>query len=749
MPTPRTEGSPRGEAGRTYLGWRHAVLLPHPGPAPRRPAPDDTRTLSEEWIAGQRDSEAQTNRPLHIALVGLTLFAVLFLLLWSQRILPAALAVGGVFACAAIAAPVGFALVQSRQVIAQRLARAEERLAAEREERERALRERQRDHARRHTEWQAASRAYEAQPHWYGVTVPTGREAVVVVGGTDVGWSALLTTVGVSRLRSGGDLTVVDLTGRSVARELVRLARRCAVAPRRWVLPADLPRMTLGTNLDAGQRARVLSAVAAASGSAEDVDADETLLLRLLEVLGPDAGIAELIGGLRALCTPEGDAAEDDPALVRLSADQRTRVRRRCADTPGVWERAWELERRLSPFETVGTRAEDGTYAQIKIISTDRASGEVAARMYGTYTVAALSELLEDGPREGPTAAAARRPRPRPERTRTVVVCGAESLPEGEVDQVLRAAAEGGVEVVLMFRTPSPAALARFSDPACLPVVMRQRGGAADTVERAAASVPGVSGHGGTSAPGGNGRVEPGAPDPGGRAAGPGPGTARRGAGGLTVHRLTEVIGEAVGATVTEPDPDPEAEAEADDRFFASPHTESGAMIRNAASGIAPLDLVRHVRSATAWGRATAQAEEIDAPARAGAEGEGASRPIGLDAGSLRRLPYTAALVLGDDGPVLTDTNPGILSLSTATLATVEDSRTTGHGAVAASDGEGHTSAPGRRTDGARPRRTLPDPPPGGRGSAPVPAGAPDGAEVPDRVPPNLGPPPERLDWRV
>ncbi|MEV2274631.1 hypothetical protein AB0I72_03510 [Nocardiopsis sp. NPDC049922] len=716
------------------------MLLPHPGPAPRRPAPDDARTLSEEWIAGQRDSEAQTNRPLHVALVGLTLFAVLFVLLWSQRILPAALAVGGVFACAAIAAPVGFALVQSRQVIAQRLARAEERLAAEREERDRALRDRQRDHARRHTEWRAASRAYEAQPHWYGVTVPADREAVVVVGGTDAGWSALLTTVGVSRLRGGGDLTVVDLTGRSVARELVRLARRCAVAPRRWVLPADLPRMTLGTNLDAGQRARVLSAVAAASGSAEDVDADETLLLRLLEVLGPRAGIAELIGGLRALCTPEGDAAEDDPALVRLTADQRARVRRRCADTPGVWERAWELERRLSPFETVGTRVEDGAYAQIKIISTDRASGEVAARMYGTYTVAALSELLEDGPREGPERAAARRPRPRPERTRTVVVCGAESLPDGEVDQVLRAAADGGVEVVLMFRAPTPAALARFSDPACLPVVMRQRGGSADTVERAVASIPGVSGRGGASAPEAGGCGEPAASGAGGR-----------GAGGLTVHRLTEVIGEAVGATVTEPDPDPEAEAEADDRFFPSPHTESGAMIRNAAAGIAPLDLVRHVRSATAWGRATAQAEEIDAPAAPGAEGEGPSRPIGLDAGSLRRLPCTAALLLGDDGPVLTDTNPGILSLSTATLATVEDARATGHGADPASEGDGRTSAPGSRADGARPRSALPDPPPAEEGAAPAPtpSGAPDGAEVPDRVPPNLGPPPERLDWRV
>jgi hypothetical protein len=400
-------------------------VLPPPGPAPRRPAPADAETLSEEWIAGQLDSEKQTNRPLYFALAGLGLFALLCPLLWSLRILPGSLALGGVFACMAIAAPVVFALVQSRQVMAARLERAEERLEQERAERERALHEQQREHARRYTEWQAAARAYEAQPRWYGMTVPPGTSAVIVVGGTDTGWSALLTTIGVSRLREGGDLTVVDLTGHSVARELVRLTRRCAVQPRQWVLPADLPRMTLGTNLDAGQRARILSAVAAASGQLEEVDADETLLLRLLEVLGPDVGIARLIGGLRALVTPEEDAAEDDPALALLTQRERARVRERCADDPGVRERAWALENRLSPFEAVGTRADDGAYAQVKIISTDRASGETAARVYGTYAVAALSELLEarapaPAPPRGraPPGGPAPPPPPRPARRR-------------------------------------------------------------------------------------------------------------------------------------------------------------------------------------------------------------------------------------------------------------------------------------------------------------------------------------------
>src|SRR5699024_4797492 len=122
-----------------------------------------------------------------------------------------------------------------------------------------------------------------------------------------------------------------------------------------------------------------------------------------------------------ALLTRADDAAEDDPALCLLSRDRRDRVRARCGEDRDVRARAWELERRLAPFEAVGTRADDAVYAQVKVISVDRASGEEAARSYGTYAVAALSELLGDRPSGLGVPAPARR--------RTVVVCGAERLP--------------------------------------------------------------------------------------------------------------------------------------------------------------------------------------------------------------------------------------------------------------------------------------------------------------------------------
>src|SRR5699024_6495263 len=59
--------------------------------------------------------------------------------------------------------------------------------------------------------------------------------------------------------------------------------------------------------------------------------------------------------------------------------------------------------------------------------------------------------------------------------------------------QVLTAAKESGVEVVLMFRTGVPAALSRFADPAFLPVLMRQSGTDDEDIAQAIAGHPGTA----------------------------------------------------------------------------------------------------------------------------------------------------------------------------------------------------------------------------------------------------------------
>ena len=74
---------------------------------------------------------------------------------------------------------------------------------------------------------------------------------VDVAGGTLSGWSAMLATAAGHRLAAGGEVTVLDLTEGSVALDLIALARAAGIDPAVWVLPEDLPRLSLGTGLDA------------------------------------------------------------------------------------------------------------------------------------------------------------------------------------------------------------------------------------------------------------------------------------------------------------------------------------------------------------------------------------------------------------------------------------------------------------------------------------------------------------------
>jgi hypothetical protein len=85
---------------------------------------------------------------------------------------------------------------------------------------------------------------------------------------------------------------------------------------------------------------------------------------------------------------------------------------------------------------------------------------------------------------------------------------------------------------------------------------------------------------------------------------------------------------------------------------------------------------------------------------------------------------------------VLADANPGIIGLPTATLLTLEEAN----------------AAP--RLAARRPQAAGTQPPRPGQGSRPGQGAATGAAPVPvswrsgEGPPPNLGPPPERLDWR-
>ncbi|WP_234401656.1 hypothetical protein, partial [Thermobifida halotolerans] len=548
MPDDRSE---RRRSGRPFLGWRYETLVPSPGPPPRRPTPEE-RAADADWETAKRRSEAETNRPLLVGLCLLVLIGTVMLLLTMIGVMPLLLAVLGCLACLAVAFPVFLVLAQSRSDMGELLARERGRRASEQERKRRELRERQEEHAARYTEWQHRRRVYEAQPRWHAVEVSEDTHRVVAVGGAEIGWSALLTTVGAALIRDGGDLTVVDLSGRAVAGQFVALTQRCGLIPRVWVLPADLPRMKLGANLNTRRRAAILAATVRAVDPGGDVDADRGVLERIFAVLGGDAEIVRVVAALGWLGLPGEDDARDDPALALLTGREREELREAFADDPAAAERACALRRALLPFEGLGIRAEQEPYAQVKIIATDRSAGEFAERAYGTYTAESLSTLLElRAARSGPG---------RPW-TRMIVLCGADALPEWAVRRLTDAAARLATGVVLLYRRAGENALAQLRAEGVLPVVMRQ-----PDADSAAAVADFL-------------------------------GADRR----VRLHPLTEIVGAALDGTT--------ADGYTTD---TSQRVTAASPVRHAAKSIAPLTLVRHIRAATAWGKATTHAAEQD-----------------------------------------------------------------------------------------------------------------------------------------
>jgi hypothetical protein len=155
------------------------------------------------------------------------------------------------------------------------------------------------------------------------------------------------------------------------------------------------------------------------------------------------------------------------------------------------------------------------------------------------------------------------------------------------------------------------------------------------------------------------------------------------------------------------------------------------------------------INTSTAWGLTTAKATG-DSESLALALQR--SREFLIEQHELQQLPASAMIVTyaapGGRQVVLTDANPGIGGLRAATLLTLEEFRRLPAATVPQSrpvPDPGPVSEPGP-VSGPGPVSE-----PGGRRAA---SGAPAGGAPArwrsgdDRPPPNLGPPPARLDWR-
>jgi hypothetical protein len=700
---------------RLYLGWQFATPHPDPGPAPRRPTPPEHERLSPDWAAAQRREESRLNRPLKSALGAAVVIGGAAVILGAAGWLPILVAGLGVIICVLIAGVCGYAVWQGERALRWRMADERNRVDKLRAARQSQLFAWQAEHASRVRDWQLMRVAYAHQKRWYGVTVPAGIGRVYLAGGTLSGWSAMLTTAAAPRLAAGGQVTVLDLTEGSVALDLIAFARTSGLEPLVWVLPEDLPRLDLGAGLDGRGLADVLSTVASATeeqGTTRDLSFDNAILERVIDALGGTATVAAVTAALRALAQV-GDPREDVAAglISAPQVDRLTTMFGRAAADRVVVERAWVLESQLRKLAAVGTAPVPLPPSALRVIAVSPQAGAAEGKILATYLAVALTRALR-GVRPG-----------RPWQ-HTVFVLGADRLRGDTLDRLSDACESAGTGLILGYRSVPPHVKQRLGRGNAAVVYMRL--GNAEDAKAASEQL----------------------------------GTEHR----FVLSQLTETIGLSVTDTTTGSYTSTTGSTDSlATSWSASEGTTRAPGRTRPDQGVLPLpagvsrnsqagesystgtsdSVSTGISTSTAWGLTTAQATGDSQSLAAALQ---RSREFLIEQHELQQLPASAMIVTyagpGGRQVVLADANPGIGALGAATPLTLEESRSL----PAAGVPQSRRAPESHRAPGARPDPgPQPVPESEARGAGAAPSRWRSGK---DRPPPNLGPPPPRLDWR-
>ena len=691
---------------RIYLGWQHALLHLDPGPQPKRPTPPEQEQLNPDWVAAQRREENLLDRPLRLAAAAALLLTGLLLAAWVVGWLDAAIAWLGVVVCLVGAGLAVRTIWRGEQDLRSRVGEEQRRLGKIRAEQESRLFAWQEEHARRFQGWQERRGAFEKQPQWYAVSLPTRVDRVDLAGGTLSGWSAMFTVVGASRLAVGGELTVIDLSEGAVAHDLLAVAAGPAIAPLVWVLPTDLPRLDLSACLSREALADVLSLVVSVSeeaGTGGDVAQDNAILERLIDVFSGDVTIAQITAALRALAQI-GDPREDI-RLGLLSADQLERITgmfgRGAADQV-VIGRAWAMESRLRKLDRTGLAPVDLAPSRLRVICTDRRAGVFGNRVLGSYAVTALTHVLRQSPAGRPWQ-------------HTLMMAGADKLRGDVLDRLCDACEATRTGLLLAYRS-IPAHVKERLGRGNAAVAFMRLGNAEDA-----------------------------------RVASEQIGTEHR----FVLTQLTDTVGTSLTDTVGDSYTSTVGTADSvsasattsrtagrssgrgrSRESIAAPFghaTSSSSGDRNYSSGTSDSESITEgINLSTAWGVSTSRAVGTnDSLARTTQR----SREFLVEQHELQQLPPSAVIISsasrGGRRIVMADANPGIIGLPTATLLTLDEAK----------------NAPDVLPAGSTQAPAVPPRAPAGpeHGRAPVPV---SWRSADAQPPPNLGPPPERLDWR-
>src|SRR5208337_3066377 len=453
------------------------------------------------------------------------------------------------------------------------------------------------------------------------------------------------------------------------------------------------------TGLAKDALADLLSQVASVTeeqGSARDLSLDAAILERVIDVLGGQATVASVAAGLRALAQI-GDPREDVAAGLITSgqADRLTAMFGRGATDRVVLERAWILESQLRKLAAVGTALVPLPRSPLRVVALGQRVGAVGSKVLGTYLTVALTHLLRETQPGRPWQ-------------HTLFVLAADKLRGDTLDRLSDVCERSATGLVLAYRG--------------IPSHVRQRlgrGNAAVAFMRL-------------------GNVEDASEQLG---------TEHR----FVLSQLTETIGVSVTDTTTSAYTSTTGSVSS----AATSWSQSEGLTRSTGHGRSDGSLLlpsrasfsRNVQTSdsqsisenesvstgvstsTAWGVTTSNATG-DSESLALALQR--SREFLVEQHELQQLP-ASAMIITYAGPagrqvIMADANPGIGGLSVATQLTLEEFRRRPAAGSAGDAGSGAALEPA-----------------GGDGAPPRPVSWRSGT---DRPPPNLGPPPPRLDWR-
>ena len=645
----------RVRADLVYLGWRE-VLTEDPGPPPVAPRPPVLDEVSSDWVAAQRREQSRLTRPARLTLAAGLLMTGLAGLTWlskpPQGALPGGLAALLAVSGGGLAAVGGRGVFGAARSLAAQLRGEEHRVAAFRAVQCSQHAARQEEHARRYQDWQTAAARH--RPLWYPVTLPATVHRLDVAGGTLAGWSALLTMIAAPRLAAGGAVTVIDLTEGAVAADLLAVARQSGLDPLVWVLPADLPRLELGADFEAGLLADVLAqtvsaagwAGGAATGRAEaganqagaNQARDAALLRRVLSAVGEGASMAQLIAALRIL--GQLGAPADHLESGALTRPQLARLAAMTGRAAGhlVVDRVWAMEERLQVLAPLAAELASRPPSRLKVAWLDRRASVVGNGVLAAYLSAALTAAL----RQAPTA---------PRWQQTLCLLGAERLPGDLLDRLCDACEVAGAGLVLAYRSIPPQVRLGRGDAA----VGFMRLGNAEDARLAAEQI----------------------------------GSRHR----FVVSQLTDTVGASLTDTaggsytstvgssdsvslsgsVTQSAGRSSGRSQTRHSSFAPFADFTGSASRDASESTATSDstsITAGISTSTSWGWTTSRAiGASDSLARTAQR----SRELLVEQHELQQLPPSAVLLWypapGGHQVVLADANPAIITLPTATLA--------------------------------------------------------------------------------